>query len=746
MADVNDGWIVLTETDRDAQITLESQFQRDLERISLEVVPPRELLNQHTLVIKKLDLSVFYYKEEEIIGEIEDNVPEARDQVEGIYIMKNHSIIKVKFKKLSIAQKIKNEGLRMYGCNYRIIENEKANIVKQCMRCYDYSHTKFDCNKLQLCSECSSTEHTYDKCNSTFKKCTQCQGNHRTFAASCPIRKAALEKKEEKETRINEEREHSSYANILKFNAKKTTEATKNIVKKTIEEKARETNENIIRINEDMKQAIMDEVRQEMDKTREINDNIIKHNERVNKAILDEVKRELREVKNEFQQIKNDMKEQSNTTKIYLSNETQSFVTVGYLYAHFKNLVTPGTFLDELNRFMEKNGYPKIEHIPTEVPAMEVFGIIPSNSSSHTNNASPQSSQTIQMETDKTQKRKINEEQSPIQELSTPQQLRKMRSVRAKTHAPGAVTPRKLKLGHTRITNYSEEVIEEGSEYTGDESDREIQQKKTKKNTKKQTKDIEKEKNSDRKEEEELRDLEIASDFSWEDFENYDIDFYNTVGFSPTGNDRSFSTGLTISPLPLNQIATPAPLKPLQLDLDVPYLMTPTNPITSTIKTSKNKQEEIKESKQKEIDKKLEDEEYTKKKREEEKSFLEKNERKIQWNTTEIIIPPSEKDFLSEKESSEEEEEEKIERNVWIYCQETHRERVYEAHCTALHTGDEEEWQSLIDEGKIKLVYTQKEDIKKSTCDPEVVIGFNYSDEEQWKKLMFALTQHQTFK
>ena len=144
--------------------------------------------------------------------------------------MQNHSIIKIKFNNLTIAEKIKEEGLWMFGCNYRIIEYEKTNTVQQCMKCFDYSHIKINCTNDQVCSECSSKEHTWDKCTSIIKKCTQCQGQHRTFWAGCPIRKAALEKKEEIETRKNEEKEHSTYANIIKFNSQQTTEATKTIV------------------------------------------------------------------------------------------------------------------------------------------------------------------------------------------------------------------------------------------------------------------------------------------------------------------------------------------------------------------------------------------------------------------------------------------------------------------------------------------------------------------------------------
>ena len=47
--------------------------------------------------------------------------------------------------------------------------------------------------EIVICSECAGKDHSYKECKSTTMKCVNCDGPHRTFAASGPIRKGIIQ-------------------------------------------------------------------------------------------------------------------------------------------------------------------------------------------------------------------------------------------------------------------------------------------------------------------------------------------------------------------------------------------------------------------------------------------------------------------------------------------------------------------------------------------------------------------------
>ena len=71
--------------------------------------------------------------------------------------------------------------------------------VMTCFKCYNLdNHTASNCNKessYKICSECSSTDHTFRECNSVHKKCVNCGENHSTLAFKCPTRKNIVKQK-----------------------------------------------------------------------------------------------------------------------------------------------------------------------------------------------------------------------------------------------------------------------------------------------------------------------------------------------------------------------------------------------------------------------------------------------------------------------------------------------------------------------------------------------------------------------
>lgn len=82
------------------------------------------------------------------------------------------------------------------------IKAEEYILITTCMRCYKVEdHYTKDCKneeEYKICSECASVEHTWRVCNTDLKKCINCNGNHRTLAYNCPVKK-----KERKKNRHN---------------------------------------------------------------------------------------------------------------------------------------------------------------------------------------------------------------------------------------------------------------------------------------------------------------------------------------------------------------------------------------------------------------------------------------------------------------------------------------------------------------------------------------------------------------
>ena len=77
------------------------------------------------------------------------------------------------------------------------VEKEIFVQLSPCFKCYKYNHKTEDCPtpEIKICSECASNTHTFRECNNQNKKCINCGGNHRAFAARCPTRKSLIRDK-----------------------------------------------------------------------------------------------------------------------------------------------------------------------------------------------------------------------------------------------------------------------------------------------------------------------------------------------------------------------------------------------------------------------------------------------------------------------------------------------------------------------------------------------------------------------
>ena len=250
----HDGWVIVTANMRESEKLLKDEIIKKLTEIKMELVLPAELRARRTLVLKKCDDGLFEEDKNNIIQEIIEAKPYIQHDIEDIYMMPQHSIMKIKFKTIEAANKIQQEGIKLFGASIPThqIERERYATPIQCMRCYKYDHTTQSCSETTiLCSECSSTSHTWKNCGATVPKCTQCQGQHRTFSLLCTKRKEAVNKAIEERTLQEDVSANRSYSNILKPTIKQTNEA----VRKTLTETSKEV------LQEDIKRAVHEEIK-----------------------------------------------------------------------------------------------------------------------------------------------------------------------------------------------------------------------------------------------------------------------------------------------------------------------------------------------------------------------------------------------------------------------------------------------------------------------------------------------------
>ncbi|XP_042884618.1 uncharacterized protein LOC122261154 [Penaeus japonicus] len=158
--DARNGYIVLPKTLTDADKIMSPEFRQKLKSSGFDPQMPLETKAKMTIVVKKVDSYITSHSNEEIKEEL---VRQLSLQIDEVYKMPQHGIVKIRFHDIQTAKKIKDQGLILY--NYSInpaqIEEERFTRVIQCMNCYEYGHTKGKCTKknAEKCDRCGQTGH-----------------------------------------------------------------------------------------------------------------------------------------------------------------------------------------------------------------------------------------------------------------------------------------------------------------------------------------------------------------------------------------------------------------------------------------------------------------------------------------------------------------------------------------------------------------------------------------------------------
>ena len=138
--------------------------------------------------------------------EIIDKIQKANTwvKIDSIYRLRSGQILKVKFTATEMANKAIRDGINVLyqKINPTYIEKETFIKLAPCFYCFRYDHKTQNCTKPKqtLCSFCASKDHNHNNCKANSPKCLNCGGNHKTLAASCPVRKDLI-KNRAKESR-----------------------------------------------------------------------------------------------------------------------------------------------------------------------------------------------------------------------------------------------------------------------------------------------------------------------------------------------------------------------------------------------------------------------------------------------------------------------------------------------------------------------------------------------------------------
>ena len=162
----------------------------------LEIQIPPEYEAARTVMLKSVDGIIAEMSIDEICEGIDKNVKVKRI----VKIPNNTHLLKIIFESAHTADEIAKEGLVIHFQKFegKNVEKEIFIPIIPCFKCYRYDHLKRNCLKpddFKICSNCSREGHTYTECNSLSFKYINCQGDHRTLAAKCPIRKAIVKQK-----------------------------------------------------------------------------------------------------------------------------------------------------------------------------------------------------------------------------------------------------------------------------------------------------------------------------------------------------------------------------------------------------------------------------------------------------------------------------------------------------------------------------------------------------------------------
>ena len=226
----NSQTFILITSDEIVDKLLSTQTREKLKRDNFEVFTPPEYSANRTIVLRNIDSLISEVENEELKNDMERRNDWLKI-TEIIKIPNAPKILKVRVESTDMVKRAVETGVLIWNqaTPPNSVQKEIYVFLTICYRCYSFDHKTEDCPtpNVAICSECSSPNHNYRNCTSTTKKCINCQGDHRTLAAKCPIRKNLLKEKEKTiRERSRSRSKQRSYAEAASSKTKETSKET----------------------------------------------------------------------------------------------------------------------------------------------------------------------------------------------------------------------------------------------------------------------------------------------------------------------------------------------------------------------------------------------------------------------------------------------------------------------------------------------------------------------------------------
>jgi hypothetical protein len=193
--------------------------QDAFKKINLQPLVPPDLRAKRSVFVRQIDRFVGEKPALEIQEEIQRIQPWLKIS-EVVKIRDYTHVLKLVTTDTTITQRVLRDGFLMFNTKItpQQCQPEKFIHLLICYKCYKIEdHPTHQCTAdVSVCSECGERGHIYTQCINTQKKCLNCDGNHRTLAASCPIRKKAITDKEQRLVRQEQDKEQRTYSQIAK--------------------------------------------------------------------------------------------------------------------------------------------------------------------------------------------------------------------------------------------------------------------------------------------------------------------------------------------------------------------------------------------------------------------------------------------------------------------------------------------------------------------------------------------------
>lgn len=233
---VRNGYFAFMEREEDLDKLLTKKAQTELKKIGLETKVPPKIRCQRSLICRQIDSYVGEHTAEEILTEINN---QNKNKAIEIIKFKDHThLFKIEFQTTEMAHAAKQNGLLCFHTRITPaqMEQERHTDILMCFTCYQIEqHTTANCptpNKI-VCSECSGN-HFFRECTADYKKCLNCNGNHRTMAMACHLKKEAIKRKREEEDRQRKEKEELPLAKIVQKTAQEIGKKTEEKVMSSV--------------------------------------------------------------------------------------------------------------------------------------------------------------------------------------------------------------------------------------------------------------------------------------------------------------------------------------------------------------------------------------------------------------------------------------------------------------------------------------------------------------------------------